>query len=77
MGTTEQIRVSPELKERLRREKREGESYNDVVERLVARQTERRREAIQEGAGLWNDSEAAGHARRAREEMNEELGPDR
>lgn len=31
----EHVRVSRETKERLRRRKREGESFNDVIERLL------------------------------------------
>jgi len=36
----EQIRVSERIKERLEHQRREGESYNDVLKRLIADATE-------------------------------------
>lgn len=76
MGATEQIRVSPEIKEALQGEKRPDESFNDVLERLLREHTERRRQAIREGAGLWADSDAAEAARSVRRSLDEEIGPD-
>lgn len=77
MGASEQIRVSPDVKAELEREKRPEETYNDVLERLIGERVERRREAIREGAGLWADSDAAEAAREARAALREEIGPDR
>lgn len=37
---TEQIRVSEHVKRELDRRRREGESYNDVLERLLSENTE-------------------------------------
>lgn len=76
MSTTEHIRVSEEIKEALDEQKRPGESYNDVLERLVREQTEKRREAIREGAGAWKGTSAAEGAREARQRLNEEIEPD-
>jgi predicted CopG family antitoxin len=76
MSATEQIRISAELKAELEKQKRPGESYNDVLQRLVDEQVERRREAIRAGAGLWEGTDAADTARAARESMKEDVGPD-
>lgn len=77
MGASEQIRVSPEVKRELDEQRESDESYNDVIERLLAGRTERRREAIREGAGLWEDSEAAEGARKVRAALDEEIGPEK
>ena len=77
MSATEQIRVSPEVKAALEAEKQPGESYNEAVERLIEERVVRRREAIREGAGLWEGTDAADHAKRIRNEMNDAVGPDR
>jgi predicted CopG family antitoxin len=76
VNTTEHIRVSEEIKDALDEQKRPGESYNDVLERLVGDRTEKRREAIREGAGAWKGTNAAEGARAARQKLDEELGPD-
>jgi Uncharacterized ACR, COG1753. len=76
MSATEQIRVSPEVKAALEEEKQPDESYNQTVERLIEERVGRRRESIREGAGLWEDTDAADHAKRVRESMNDAVGPD-
>jgi len=60
MGTAnEQIRVSETVKRELERRRREGESYNDVLERVF---DESDRDLLA-GFGRWSDD----HAERARE----------
>lgn len=63
MGTaTEQIRVSETVKRELERRMREGESYNDVLERMFSTDRD-----LLAGFGRWSD-EKADRARAAREE---------
>lgn len=50
----DQIRVSDRVKERLDRRRREGESYNDVLERLL----EERNGDFYDGFGILNAEEA-------------------
>lgn len=60
MGTAnEQIRVSETVKRELERRRREGESYNDVLERVF---DEGERDLLA-GFGRWSDD----HADRVRE----------
>lgn len=60
MGTaSEQIRISEVVKEELERRRREGESYNDVLERLL----EEGDRDLLSGFGRWSDE----HADRVRE----------
>jgi len=60
MGTAdEQIRVSESIKHELERRRREGESYNDVLERVFD-ETDR---DLLAGFGRWSDE----HADRVRE----------
>lgn len=60
MGTAnEQIRVSEMVKRELERQRREGESYNDVLERLL----EEGDQDLLAGFGRWSDE----HADRVRE----------
>lgn len=60
MGTAnEQIRVSEVVKRELERRRREGESYNDVLERLF----EEGDRDLLAGFGRWSDE----HADRIRE----------
>ncbi len=67
MGTAdEQIRVSETVKRKLDRQRREGESYNDVLERLLV---EDDRDLLA-GFGRWSD-EHADRVREARERSNE------
>jgi predicted CopG family antitoxin len=61
MGTAnEQIRVSERVKRLLDRRRREGESYNDVLERMLDEDTDR---DFLAGFGRWSDE----HADRVRE----------
>ncbi|MFB6220583.1 MAG: antitoxin VapB family protein [Halolamina sp.] len=64
------IRVDEETHAALTALKREGESYDDLISRLV----EVRRKAVSEGAGLWSDDDAAEEARAARERLKEQMG---
>ncbi|MFC6838415.1 antitoxin VapB family protein [Halomarina ordinaria] len=57
MGTAdEQIRVSDRVKRELERRKRRRESYNDVLERLLA---ENEPGDFYDGFGRWSDEDAA------------------
>jgi predicted CopG family antitoxin len=56
-----QIRVSEKVKKMLERRKREGESYNDVVERVLGENTE---PDFYDGFGRWSGEQAT----RVREE---------
>ena len=56
----EQIRVSGEIKRELDRRRREGESYNDVLERILDEKSNR---DLLSGFGRWSDD----HADRVRE----------
>ena len=56
----EQIRVSDRVKAKLDRHRREGESYNDVLERLLAADDDR---DLLAGFGRWSED----HAERARD----------
>lgn len=51
----EQIRVSEAVKRKIERRRREGDSYNDVLERLLA---EEDAGDFDGGFGRWSDSEA-------------------
>lgn len=56
MGTAnEQIRVSDRVKRELDRLRREGESYNDVLERVLG---EERGGDFYDGFGRWSDEDA-------------------
>ncbi|MEF8839762.1 MAG: antitoxin VapB family protein [Haloarculaceae archaeon] len=69
MGTAdEQIRVSDRVKRELDRRRREGESYNDVLERLLEENTEA---DFYDGFGILSDEEAD-WIREQREEATEE-----
>jgi predicted CopG family antitoxin len=58
----EQIRVSDAVKRELDRRRREGESYNDVLERLLDEERD-----LLAGFGRWSD-EHAERVRAAREQ---------
>lgn len=67
MGTaTEQIRVSEAVKRELERRMREGESYNDVLERLFSTDRD-----LLAGFGRWSDGTAE-RARDVREAYKEQ-----
>lgn len=51
----EQIRVSKTVKRKIERHRREGESYNDVLERLLA---EENAGDFYDGFGRWSNEEA-------------------
>lgn len=63
----EQIRVSDRVKKELDRRRREGESYNDVLERLLE---ERTRVDFEDGFGMLSD-EAADWIREKRDVSKE------
>ena len=50
----EQIRVSERIKERLEHRRREGESYNDVLDRLIADTTE---SGFDDGFGVLSEEQ--------------------
>lgn len=60
----EQIRVSDRVKRQLDRRRREGESYNDVLERLLDEETGG---DFEDGFGRWSDEQAE----RVREQRTE------
>ena len=56
MGTAdEQIRVSERIKRTIERHQREGESYNDVLERLL---DDEESGDFYDGFGRWDDEKA-------------------
>jgi len=61
----EQIRVSDMVKRELDRRRREGESYNDVLERLLDEERD-----LLAGFGRWSD-ERADRVREAREKSKQ------
>ena len=62
-AANEQIRVSETVKQEIERRRREGESYNDVLERLFSPAGDR---DFLAGFGRWSD-ERADRARKVRE----------
>lgn len=64
MPAEEQIRVSGRVKREIERLRREGESYNDVLERIL---NENDTGDFYDGFGRWSDEEAD----RVREERRE------
>jgi predicted CopG family antitoxin len=65
------IRVSDEVKERLRDLKREGESFDDLLDRLS--RTEKDVEKIAASLGEINDGGLEERMRDAHEELNESI----
>lgn len=63
----EQIRVSDRVKKQLDRRRRDGESYNDVLERILDEDGER---DLLAGFGRWSD-EHADYVREQREQAKE------
>jgi predicted CopG family antitoxin len=62
MGSaTEQIRVSDEIKRELERRKRDDESFNDVLKRVLEDDRD-----LLAGFGSWSDEQAE-HAREVRQ----------
>jgi predicted CopG family antitoxin len=69
----EQIRVSDRVKRELDRLRREGESYNDVLERVL---DEERTGDFYDGFGRWSDERAERvrqSRRKAKDERKERL----
>lgn len=64
------VRVDEETHEDLKSLRREGESLDDVISRLL----NERKAKIDEGAGFWADDDAAEAAREARLSMKEDVG---
>lgn len=64
-AANEQIRVSGWVKQILDRQRREGESYNDVLERMLEEESDR---DLLAGFGRWSDE----HADRVREARKKE-----
>jgi predicted CopG family antitoxin len=73
----EQIRISDRVKERLDSRRREGESYNDVLDRLLGETTD---SDFEDGFGLLSESEGEwirekrAEAKRERKERTRGLG---
>lgn len=63
----EQIRVSERVKHEIERRRREGESYNDVLERMLEKE---RSDTFYDGFGRWSD-EQADRVREARRNSKE------
>ena len=61
----DQIRVSDRVKQLLDRRRREGESYNDVLERILDEESNR---DLLAGFGRWSNE----HANRVRERHEEQ-----
>ena len=64
-AANEQIRVSDTVKREIERRRREGESYNDVLERMFSTDCD-----LLAGFGRWSD-ERADRARETREAYEE------
>ncbi|WP_254533457.1 antitoxin VapB family protein [Natrinema gelatinilyticum] len=74
-AATEQIRVSDSVKREIERRRREGESYNDVLERVFRTDRDRDRDLLA-GAGFWSTDEAEEfreNRRAAKEESKERM----
>lgn len=69
MGTADdQIRVSETVKRKLERYQREGESYNDTLNRILSEQPV---SSFADGFGRWSD-EKAERVRKQRQKAKEE-----
>jgi predicted CopG family antitoxin len=64
------IRVDDDTHAALEALKGEGETFDELLSRLVAE----RRESIREGAGLWAETDAADRAREARTALQDDVG---
>lgn len=64
------IRVDDETHAALAALKGEDETFDELLSRLIAE----RRESVRDGAGLWENSDAAEKAREARKEMKRGVG---
>ena len=63
------IRAADETHAELARLKREDETFDELISRLLRQ----RREDIRDGAGLWSGSDAAETARDARQQMKQDV----
>lgn len=64
------IRVEEDTHAALSTLKGEDETFDDLLSRLVRE----RRETVRKGAGLWEGTDAARHARAARKAMKQDVG---
>lgn len=64
------IRVDDDTHAALSSLKGDDETFDELLSRLLSD----RREQIREGAGLWEGTDAAEGARKARQEMKERIG---
>lgn len=58
MSADKTIRVSDRVKSLIDDRRREGESYNDALERILGGERD-----LTDGMGFWSDSDAADEAR--------------
>lgn len=70
MGTNT-IRVSEEIYERLEARKREGESFTDLLDRLLIEER-----GIYAGFGAWSNSSGTKKMHEAHERLNEDVAED-
>ena len=82
-AATEQIRVSDTVKREIERRRREGESYNDVLERILAIEPDSDRDLLA-GAGFWSADKAEQfresrqkYKEKSKERMRRRAGADR
>jgi predicted CopG family antitoxin len=64
------IRVEDDTHAALAALKRDDETFDELLSRLVAE----RRESVRDGAGLWADSDAPEKAKAKRAEMKDDVG---
>ncbi|GAB3687540.1 hypothetical protein GCM10028857_20730 [Salinarchaeum chitinilyticum] len=64
------IRVDEDTHAALAALKGDDETFDELLSRLV----EKRRQSVHDGAGLWEDTDAAERARDARAEMKQDVG---
>lgn len=64
------IRVEEDTHAALAALKSEDETFDELLSRFVRE----RREAVREGAGLWEGTDAAEKAREARKRMKQDVG---
>ena len=63
------ISITDDVYEQLKARKREDESFTDVIRRLMDDDKD-----FESGFGAWEGTDKGDHARRVKEELNEELG---
>ena len=64
------IRVNDDTYAALSSLKRDDETFDELLSRLLSD----RREQIRDGAGLWEGTDAAEGARKARQELKDSIG---